>query len=823
MIPATIIGLINNAALLLALALLYDIFFIKSSDKNPTSRRLINGLLIGSIGVVIMLTPVEFWPGLVFDTRSVLLSISGFFFGPIPTVVAIIMTSAFRIHLGGVGMWMGIAVIFSSGAIGMLWRHVRKTGLAHISIMEFYALGIVVHAVMLMFMLLLPWSALLEVLFKIGIPVMIIYPIGTALLGQLMLNRHNRIQTETELVQIKSFTENALNAQNDTFFVLDPASRKAIWWNRSFKEQSGYTDEEIAGMKAPDSYYSSEDLKKTADAIDEMWKKGKATVEIFLIAKNGKTIPFEYSISPVISNDEGKPYIIAIGRDVSERKKAESALKKSEARFRAITSTAEDPIFCKDANRRYTFVNPAMTRIFGYREEALIGKTPEEIFDADSAAIIKEVDDRTFDGEKVNEIRTLKVNDRAFVFNTIQVPMEIREGKVVSISGIVRNISDIITAQEEKLKLEAQLRQSQKLESIGILSGGIAHDFNNLLYVISGNTELILNNASPKIEESLKHVLNATQRGSELVQQLLTFSRKSETNLQTVSLNHEIRRIHRMLERIIPKMIEIRLDLADDLYAVDADPGQIEQVLMNLSLNARDAMSDTGRLLIQTENGAYNNRKSVILKVSDTGHGMDKETREKIFDPFFTTKEIGKGSGLGLSVIYGIIKAHNGDIFCDSVMEAGTTFTIYLPAAKGMDICRSETPENKTPLRGRETILVVDDDEIVLKLTQTILETLGYETIPAKSGETALEIYSDQGNNIDLVVLDLGMPGMGGANCLEKLLQMNPSVKVVIASGYTEDGLIKDSLDHGAKASIVKPYTIEKFSKVIRTVLSGAL
>jgi len=460
-----------------------------------------------------------------------------------------------------------------------------------------------------------------------------------------------------------------------------------------------------------------------------------------------------------------------------------------------------------------------MARILRCREQALIGKTPEEVFDPDSAAIIKEMDDRTFNGQKVNEIRSLKIYDREFVFNTIQVPMEIKEGKVVSISGIVRNITDIINAQDEKLKLEAQLRQSQKLESIGTFSGGIAHDFNNLLYVISGNAELLLKDAPPESRERLNYILNASQRGSDLVKQLLTFSRKSESNLQTLYLNDEIRRIHKMLERIIPKMIEIRLDLADDLYTVDADPGQIEQVLMNLSLNARDAMSDTGKLIIRTENGIYNNERSVILKVSDTGHGIDPKILEKIFDPFFTTKEIGKGSGLGLSVIYGIIKAHNGDIFCDSVAGSGTTFTIYLPAAKGLEIFKPEKIEKTHPLKGNETILIVDDDETVLNLTQTILNTLGYKPLPAASGEIALEIYADKRRDIDLVILDLGMPGMGGAKCLEKLLQMDPEVKVVIASGYTQEGQVKDTLSHGAKASIVKPYTIENFSEVIRAVL----
>jgi len=239
-----------------------------------------------------------------------------------------------------------------------------------------------------------------------------------------MLNRYSRKKAEIELIQIKDFTQNALNAQNDTFFILDPATGKAIWWNRAFNDISGYSDEEILNLKAPDSYYSDADLEKAAGAIEEMSKKGKATVEISLISKTGTTIPFEYSISPIINYDQKKQFIISIGRDISERKRSESALKKSEARFRAITSTAEDPIFCKDANRRYTFVNQAMARMLAMREEDFIGRTPEEVFDADSAATIKEVDDRTFNGQMVNEIRTLKIYEQEFIFN-INVPTRV--------------------------------------------------------------------------------------------------------------------------------------------------------------------------------------------------------------------------------------------------------------------------------------------------------------------------------------------------------------------------------------------------------------
>jgi CheY-like chemotaxis protein len=289
-----------------------------------------------------------------------------------------------------------------------------------------------------------------------------------------------------------------------------------------------------------------------------------------------------------------------------------------------------------------------------------------------------------------------------------------------------------------------------------------------------------------------------------------------------------------LLERLIPKTIKITLDLAEDVYTVNADPGSIEQVLMNLVTNAKDAMPDGGKLIIKTKNGEINKAfqekylkpinltakygRCVILSVSDTGHGMDNKTREHIFDPFFTKGKTQKGTGLGLSIAYGIIKAHNGFIFCGSEINKGTTFKIYLPACKGADL----PPQKKdisTALNGEETILIVDDDKSILKVTAAMLNRLGYETVSTDSGTSALNIYSEKNNEIDLILLDLNMPGMDGKRCLKELLKINADAKIIILSGYAEEGLIKDTQDKGAKAAMVKPVAMADLSKAIRKVL----
>ncbi|MBA4369542.1 MAG: hypothetical protein C0403_18095 [Desulfobacterium sp.] len=516
--------------------------------------------------------------------------------------------------------------------------------------------------------------------------------------------------------------------------------------------------------------------------------------------------------------------------EIIHRKEAETALIESEQRYKTITESAQDSIFCKNLNRQYTFVNSAMLKLMNCKEEDLIGKTPEQLFGSKFTDVIKDLDDQTFKGEKVNEIRSLEINGTKHVFHTIQVPLEQRDGKVYSISGIVRDITEYVKTQEEKIKIENQLLQIQKMEAISTLAGGMAHEFNNLLAVIMGNAEFLMNASSPEDKKVLDDIYESTQRGKRLVQQLLAFSRKSESRLSPVLLNIEIEKIITMLGRLIQRKITLSAEVSNDLWGVNADMGKIEQVLINLCLNARDAMSDGGKLTIMAKNtiidpsiqNEYPNIEKgryIQLSVSDTGHGMDKKTRECIFDPFFTTKDLGKGTGLGLAVVYGIITAHNGYIFCKSEPGIGTTFEIFLPAIEYAEIADLERKKAVAPTEGKETILTVDDEDGVIRILKRILNHLGYNTIPANSGEKALEIYKEKQEEIDLVILDLGMPGMGGHQCLAKLIELDPDVKVIIASGYSAEGLIKDTLKQGALGYVVKPFTRDEISKMIREVL----
>ncbi len=389
---------------------------------------------------------------------------------------------------------------------------------------------------------------------------------------------------------------------------------------------------------------------------------------------------------------------------------------------------------------------------------------------------------------------------------------------------------------EHLQKTQNQLIQSEKIASVGRLAAGIAHDFNNILQSINGYAQLLLLNKDvthPDYKKALQ-ITRSGERAAGLVQQLLLFSRNMEGQRRPSDLNREIRTAKNMLQHSIPRMITIELKLDDHLWAVATNPVQMEQILLNLGSNAADAMPDGGRLTIATSNvqldaayceahlnvmpGPY-----ALLSVSDTGCGMDEQTRQNIFDPFFTTKEIGKGTGLGLASVHGIVHNHGGHILCYSEVGHGTTFKIYLPALE--QAAAAEDPD--TPAfsgllpGGSETILVTDDEPYVREIAGDLLTQLGYTVLFAENGETALAMYQKQPNDIDLVLLDLGMPGMGGRKCLEALKALNPNIRVIIASGYASQTHFEGAMELGAAAFISKPYQLGELAVRVREVLNG--
>jgi two-component system, cell cycle sensor histidine kinase and response regulator CckA len=598
--------------------------------------------------------------------------------------------------------------------------------------------------------------------------------------------------------------------------------------NERLCEMTGYAREELIGQNARLLYPTDEEYAYVGrEKYRQIRDKNTGTVVTRWRRKNGETIEVLLSSTPIAPDDHSVG-VTFTALDITEWKRAQEALRESQERFRELAELLPETIFEMDTDGNLTFVNRNAYDHFGYSSEDLERESLngfEMIAPKDRPRALENAK-RLMGGERIglNEYTALRKDGSTFPA-IMHSAAKVCDGRPVGIRGIVIDMT-------ETKKLEAQLRQAHKMEAIGTLAGGIAHDFNNLLHVVQGYADLLLTKTTDKgtASKELHEIIRAAQRGGELTRQLLTFSRKVESQLQPIDLNRTVDDVRMLLERTIPKMIKIELHLTGNLCRVKADASQIEQILMNLALNARDAMLEGGTLTIETKNlfldADYRGMqlelpagKYTLLAVTDTGHGMDKTTLEHIFDPFFTTKEVGKGTGLGLSMVYGIVKNHNGHISCSSKEGQGTLFTIYLPAIEQPEEASNIVTEATEPRGGNETILLVDDDDSVRNLGQEILQQYGYMVISAPDGESALRIYREERDRIDLVILDLIMPGMGGSQCLQRLLQINPQIKIVVASGYSVPGQLERSKEVGAKAFINKPYDVRQMLDVLREVL----
>ena len=604
---------------------------------------------------------------------------------------------------------------------------------------------------------------------------------------------------------------------------------KRIFNSLSYQTILGYSPQELQASSAFEQIHP-DDCERVKRVAEETKRTGVGKTLIYRLRhKNGTWLVLE-STSSVIRNDKGEPErLVIVNRNITERKRAEEALRRSEADFRSVVLDAPYGIYRATFKGRFLQVNPALCKMLGYQSE-------QELLNRDLAT---EIFRHGGEYQRLTELltRTEEIKDLEMEWKKLdETPITVRcSGRRINDENGVPAFFEVFAEDvTEKRVLEKQLRMAQKMEAIGRLSGGIAHDFNNLLGVIIGYSRVLkksLGADNPLAEHALE-IEKAGQRAAAMTKQLLAFSRQQVLTPEILDLNALAADMEKMLPRLLGEDIEVSLELGSALGSVKADQSQIEQVIMNLAVNARDAMPTGGKLKIQTSNaildkvytrshpgsreGSY-----VRLTVTDTGIGMDAATLTHMFEPFFTTKERGKGTGLGLATVYGIVKQSNGYIWVESTLGSGSSFQIYLPKYVGQPEAEERKFSPVETLTGSECILLAEDSEPLRKLAQSYLEAGGFKVFSAGSGEEALKVAASFGGTFDLLLTDVVMPGMNGRVLAEHLLPRQPGMRVLYMSGYTDSFIAGHGVLEAGTHLLHKPFTDEVLIRKVREVLDA--
>ena len=615
----------------------------------------------------------------------------------------------------------------------------------------------------------------------------------------------------------QSFYENAA----DIIAVVD-VDFKLTNVNRRFEEELGMRREELLGRPVA-SVMTPESVEHARAHVRELFGgKSQVMFEITVHRADGEVVPFEVNAVP-IRQDGAIRAIEASLRNISERRKRDEALRTSEETNRVLLNAASSAVFLIDARGIVLAANQATRDRMGQGE--LVGRPIAEFLPPEVA------ERRRQKGlEVIRTGRPLEFEDECLgrSYWTSIHPIHDEGGAIIRLAVYSRDITEDKQAAEERKRLTLQLQQAQKMEAIGTLAGGIAHDFNNLLMAIQGNVSLVLFDLEPSDQRHrlLTNIEKLVGSGAELTAKLLGYARRGKYESRPLRPNDLVRETAETFGRM-RKDIRIHCDLADGLKRIIADRGQLEQVLLNLFVNAADAMPNGGQLLLETRNATHHDIPAkgytvnpgdyVRLSVRDTGVGMDRETMVRIFDPFFTTKRMGRGTGLGLASAYGIVKGHGGYIDVESEKGAGSVFFVYLPATDQPPAPEAKAGRQAEP--GAGTVLLVDDELSVLEVTARMMERLGYTVVMAASGHEALTLYRGDPGRFRLVILDMIMPETGGGEVFDELKRINPEVRVLLASGYSMQGQARTIMNRGCTGFIQKPFTMDDLSLKLQAAL----
>ncbi len=948
----------KNAILLLAAGVLWDLLPLRPRRASG-SRQVLVGAMLGGVAIAVMSIPWQLEPGVQFDARTVLLSLAGLFFGTLPTVVAAVVAAAWRLAVGGAGAWTGVGTIVVSAALGLIAARRWRGRLADLGWRELLGFGLVVHIAVILVFLTLPALLRGEVARRVDLPVLLVMPAGTAILGRLLARiQLSRVAVATLRERERRFRKMvergwdiiALVGEDMTVaFVSDsvtrvlgydgeyvvgrrlgelvhggdqaaleatvaavmaaPGSSQLITMRKRHRDghwrwldvalTNLLDDPDVAALvvnarditarqQAKAALQASEVQLERAqqiaglgswafDFVHDVVSASAETRRIYGIEKESLTIaeakaiplpryrprldaaladliagrrPYDIEFEIQRSSDGAIVHIHSLAeydaqrqvvfgtlQNITDRKRAEAALRESEARFKATFDQAAVGIAHLDLDGRWLRVNDRLCAIVGYTREELLQLTFADVTHPDDLAEDQARASRLLANELASytmEKRYIRKDGSVVWVDLTGSIVRDDAGQPSYFIGVLVDITARKLAETERDRIEGELRQAQKMEAVGRLAGGVAHDFNNMLNVILGYAELVLAEtpAASRLRTYVEGIHRAGRRSADLTRQLLAFSRKQITEPQVLDLNTEIAEQIPLMKRLIGEDVTLTFRPSPDLWRLRADPSQIDQILANLIVNARDAIANVGTITVETANfeldetyrhhnmvaapGSY-----VMFAVTDDGSGMDRDTAERIFEPFFTTKAEGVGTGLGLAMVYGIVQQNRGFIHTYSEKDQGTSLKIYLPRYVGADAPDIETREMASPV-GDETVLIVEDESLLLEVARSALARFGYAVLGATSPEEACTIASTHDGPIALLLTDVVMPQMNGKELRQRIEAMRPDIRTLFMSGYTANSIVHHGvLDEGIHF-IHKPFTLNALATKVRAVLDGS-
>jgi len=818
--------LIHNVALLIALAV--GLRLLARRFRQPFAYALTVGLLFGLVGVVAMMTPMRFAPGVLIDGRSMVLALTGLFGGPLAAAAAVLVTTVYRLIVGGAGAFVGVLIILESAAVGTALHIIGRRDRKWLSVPRLWLAGLLVHAVMVLLLLLLPEDLGPAAVRQVGPTIIVFYPLAFVLLSRVFLEIEDRLLAEEALSRREAELSAMFECSPLALYAIDREGTVLIW-NAAAERIFGWSAAEAVGRRLP---IAPGDLwEETASLITRVLDGGSISgLEVERRRRDGSVVPISLAAAP-LHDEDGRPVaIFSAAEDITVRRAAAEAVRENEERFRSLVEGAPDAIFVQTGGR-FAYINAAARRLFGAAQDSdLLGQEIlARVHPDHREAVVERIRATNEDLRSHPPIEEVMLR-----LDGSTVPVEVSAVPTVhaGLPGAIVFARDI----SERHELERKYMQSQKMESVGRLAGGIAHDFNNKLQTILGYIDLLaLEDADPeKRREHIALIRQSAERAADLTRQLLGFARKQTIEPRVVDLNVAVGDLLKMLERLIGEEIDLRWVPGRNECLVYMDVSQIDQILTNLVVNARDAITGIGEIVIETSSVEFDEEycrshpgstpgSYVMLTVSDDGCGMDKATAAQAFEPFFTTKARNKGTGLGLATVFGIVKQNRGFAGIYSEPGMGTTLRVYLPRQSEKAAAPRAPAQKIEAADGMgELILLVEDDAALLELSRRMLESLGYRVLPAGTPGEALRISEEYAGSIDMLMSDVIMPEMSGRDLHDRIVAERPDICCLFMSGYTHDiiadrGVLAPGV-HFLQKPFVKADLARKLTEILSTI-----